>query len=145
MTILYSSTYKKNGIYKEKNKTHTNLILKKKNKKKKKKQTNLSSFPFDFRWFGNRVAALVYIKLFGEGFVLEVWILIKILQERKHSDKNIASYNLWILREPDNSQNLFYIQTLCPQTPWPPPLTSNEVLPRPPLPEELKLEIRLCC
>lgn len=49
-----------------------------------KMQTNLSSFPFDFSWLGNRVSALIYIKLFGEGFVLKVRILVKILQKRKH-------------------------------------------------------------
>lgn len=49
-----------------------------------KMQTNLSSFPFDFSWFGNRISALIYIKFFGEGFVLKVRILVKILQKRKH-------------------------------------------------------------
>ena len=107
--------------------------------------TNLSSFPFDFSWFRNRISALVYIKLFGEGFVLEVWILIKILQKKKHLCHictNIRDdiYNVYVQSEPDDSQNLFYIQTWYPRTRWPPPLTSNEVLPRPPPPEELKLQ-----
>lgn len=45
-------------------------------------ETNLSSFPFDFGGFGHRISALVNVKLFGEGFVLKVWVLIKILQNR---------------------------------------------------------------
>lgn len=110
-----------------------------------KRKTNLSSFPFDFSRFRNRISALVYIKLFGEGFVLEVWILIKILQKKKHLCHICTSirydiYNVYVQSEPDDSQNLFYIQTWYPRTRWPPPLTSNEVLPRPPPPEELKLQ-----
>lgn len=52
-------------------------------------QTHLSSFPFDFSRLGNRIPALVYIELFGEGFVLKVRILVKILQKRKDICINI--------------------------------------------------------
>lgn len=47
-------------------------------------ETDLSGFPFDFGGFGDGISALVYVKLFGEGFVLKVWILVKILRETEH-------------------------------------------------------------
>lgn len=45
--------------------------------------THLASLPFDLSGLGNRIPTFVDIKLFGEGFVLKVGILVKVLHEEK--------------------------------------------------------------
>lgn len=44
--------------------------------------THLASLPFDFSGLGNRIPTFVDVELFGEGFVLKVGILVKVLHEK---------------------------------------------------------------
>lgn len=77
-------------------------------------QTNLPRFPFDFSRLRNRIPAFIYIKLFGEGFVLEVRVLVKVLQLGKHKSNVSVMQDrerLQVEGEPYNSQSLFCIQT----------------------------------
>lgn len=51
--------------------------------------THLATLPFDFSGLGNRIPTFVDVELFGEGFVLKVGILVKVLRE-KHTAVSVS-------------------------------------------------------